>query len=69
MDVTLVSTIRRDGRPQPRTTETDGAQPAEARRRKERKYRELLNSRRCRLVVVALEAGGRWSEKAATFRT
>ena len=44
----------------------------QARARKERKYRELflyllLASRRCRLVVLSLEVGGRWSEEAATF--
>ena len=38
-----------------------------ARRRKEAKYRELLHSRRCRLVVLAIEVGGRWSEEALDF--
>ena len=28
-------------------------------------YPELLTSRRCRLVVVAIETGGRWSDEAA----
>ena len=40
-----------------------------ARRRKEAKYPELLDTRRCRLVVVAMEIGGRWSEEAWTFLT
>ena len=30
-------------------------------------YAELLRSRRCRLVVVGVEVGGRWSEEALTF--
>ena len=32
-----------------------------ARRGKEEAYPELLAARRCALVVVALETGGRWS--------
>ena len=28
---------------------------------------ELLRSRRCRLVVLAIETGGRWSPEATTF--
>ena len=41
-----------------------------ARRAKERTYPELSRSRRCRLVVLALEtggSGGRWSQEAAQF--
>ena len=38
-----------------------------AREDKERKYPELLRDDRCRLVVVALETGGRWSEEATQF--
>ena len=38
-----------------------------ARKRKEDKYPELLRHRRCRLVVTAMEVGGRWSEEAWTF--
>ena len=67
VDATLVSPVRRNGTPQPDTEGHDGAQLGEARRRKERKYRELLSSRRCRLVVLSMEVGGRWSEEAATF--
>jgi hypothetical protein len=67
VDTTLVCPIRRNGYPQPHAEDTDGAQLIQARTRKERKYRELLASRRCRLVVLSLEVGGRWSEEAATF--
>ncbi len=67
VDPFLVSPIRRDGRPQPRTAEADGAQLQEARRRKERKYGELLCSHRCRPVVLGIEVGGRWSEEALDF--
>ena len=67
VDVTLVSPVRRDGRPQPRAADQDGVQLQVARWRKEAKYAELLSSRRCRLVVVALEVGGRWSDEALDF--
>lgn len=67
VDATLVSPIRRDGWPQPGAADNDGVQLRAARRRKEAKYAELLRSRRCRLVVVALEVGGRWSEEALEF--
>ena len=45
----------------------DGAILAKARADKERKYAELTGGGRCRLVVVAIECGGRWSEEAFTF--
>ena len=67
VDTTLVSPVRRNGTPQPNAATTDGVQLQSARRRKVLKYRELLQSRRCRLVVLALEVGGRWSEEAVTF--
>ena len=67
VDATLVSPVRRDGRPQPHAAVVDGAQLLEARRRKERKYWELVRSRRCRIVVVGLEVGGRWSDEALDF--
>ena len=63
----MVSPVNRQGVPQPNCQAQDGAQLQEARRRKERKYRELLAGRRARLVVVALEVGGRWSEESASF--
>ena len=34
---------------------------------KERPYPELLQSRRCKLVVLAIEASRRWSQEATTF--
>ena len=53
--------------PQPHAEDQDGAQLRTARQRKEQKYRELLQSRRCRLVVLGIEVGGRWSEEALSF--
>ena len=39
-----------------------------ARRAKERTtYPELVQGNRCRLVVMFMEVGGRWSDEAATF--
>ena len=39
----------------------------DARRSKERTYPELLNNRRCRLVVLGTKVGGRWSNEASNF--
>ena len=57
----------RQGEPQPGAAEVDGAVLVRARRDKENAYPELVTSRRCRLVVVAIETGGRWSDAAADF--
>ena len=38
-----------------------------ARQRKEAKYHEFLRARRCRLLVLASEVGGRFSEGTADF--
>ena len=37
----------------------------DARRQKERAYPELVRSSRCRLVVLGVEVGGRWSTETA----
>ena len=39
----------------------------DARCQKERTYPELLRSSRCRLVVLGVEVGGRWSSETADF--
>ena len=44
-----------------------GAALQDAHKSKERIYPELLRSRRCRLVFLAIETGGRWSPEATTF--
>ncbi|CAK0888856.1 unnamed protein product, partial [Prorocentrum cordatum] len=67
VDATLVCPLGRDGAAHPRTADEDGAWIREARRRKETTYPELLDARRCRLVVMALEVGGRWSQEALQF--
>ena len=53
----------RCGEPQLGAADIDGATLTQARGNKEATYPELVASNRCRLVVVALETGGRWSEE------
>ena len=58
LDATLVSSADR----------TDGIALLEARRHKERTYPELSGkSGRVRMVVIAGEVGGRWSEETKNF--
>ena len=64
IDVTLRSALRSSGEPQPHAADVDGTILLEARRDKEATYPELASSTRCRLVVVAVETGGRWGEEA-----
>ena len=56
-DVTLVSPLTRDGRPQPSSTTRDGAALAVAERRKRAAYPELLRRGPQRLCVLACEVG------------
>ena len=67
MDATLVSPVRRNGVAYPKAAVEDGVRLEAARVRKDKKYPELLTTRRCKLVVVAMEVGGRWSDEAWTF--
>ena len=62
VDATLiVSLVGRDGTAHPHTTTTPGAAIAQATRRKRVSvYPEFEQQRRCRLIVVGLEVGGRW---------
>ena len=67
VDVTLRSALSCAGSARPRAAFEDGAVLEQAREDKERTYPELVGCRRCQLVVVALETGGRWSQEAVTF--
>ena len=68
VDTTLVCALHRDGTPVGRAAETDGVALKTARRRKERRYPELLGRpARAKLVVLAVEVGGKWSEETRTF--
>ena len=67
MDTTLGSPLTRSGQPRSRGGTSAGAALQDARRTKERTYPELLRNRRCRLVVLGIEVGGRWSNEASSF--
>ena len=68
INTTLVSPVRADGEPRGQCARQDGAALAEAHRLKHRTYPELSGSQgRARLVVLAAEVGGRWSEEARSF--
>ena len=67
VDTTLVSPLTSSSQPRRRAGQYAGAALQDARKSKERTYPELLRSRRCRLVVLAIETGGRWSPEATTF--
>ena len=70
IDTTLVSALRADGTARRRAADHDGVASAEARRRKARTYPELAGLHgRARLVVLAVEVGGRWSHEAQCFIT
>ena len=61
------SPLTRATEPRSRAGRYAGAAVQDARRAKERTYPELLQTRRCKLVVLAIEVGGRWSQEATTF--
>ena len=67
VDTALVSPLTRSGEPRSRGGTYAGAALQDARRNKERTYPELLQNRICRLVVLGIEVGGRWSNEASNF--
>ena len=68
IDTTMVSPLSREGVPHARCAEVDGAALEAARRRKERRYPELVGEDgRARSVVLACEVGGRFSEECRHF--
>ena len=67
VDTTLVSPLTSAGAPRRRSGATAGAALAEVRRSKERTYPEFERASRCRLVVLGIEVGGRWSAETANF--
>eukprot|EP00439_Symbiodinium_sp_Y106_P022490 s283_g2.t1 len=67
VDTTLASPLTSAGAPRRAAGRDAGAALALARKTRERTYPELRQSARCKLVVLALELGGRWSTEAATF--
>ena len=70
VDCTVVSPLKRNGDPRPRAHYEAGAALADARKRKQSRYPELCRpGARCKLVVAAMEVGGRWSTEAHDFLT
>ena len=68
LDATVVSPLHGDATHRRRADIEDGVALREARRRKERTYPELCQGNgRARLVVIAGEVGGRWSDETKTF--
>jgi hypothetical protein len=67
IDVTVRSPLTCTGRPRPRADWCDGATAESARNDKVAKYPELVSGSRCRLVVLAIEAGGRFSAETGEF--
>ena len=68
IDTTLVSPLSRNGTGRPRCATVSGAAMERARTRKERRYPELVGDHgRARLVVLAGEIGGRFSNETAQF--
>ena len=67
VDITLRHYLTATGAARALANERGNRLLAEARHDKERTYHELLRSRRCKLVVVALSTGGRWSTEALGF--
>ena len=67
VDITLRSALTSASHACPNAATFNAAVLVKARADKERKYAELVNGDRCRLVVVGVETGGRWSDEAVTF--
>eukprot|EP00439_Symbiodinium_sp_Y106_P043344 s3708_g5.t1 len=62
LDATIVSPLTRRGEAHPRADVQPGcAVAAAARRKRFQTYPELESARRCRLVVVGIEVGGRFA--------
>ena len=64
VDTTLRSAVSCAGEAHPHAADLDGAVLLQARQDTEATYPELASSARCKLVVLAMETGGRWSEQA-----
>ena len=67
LDVTLRHVLDSRGEAHANAANVDGAVADSARADKLRAYPELASSRRCELVVVCIETGGRWSDEAFSF--
>ena len=66
-DATLASPLRADGSARPGADVHPGTAIAESEHEKRVRYPELCHSHQVRLVVLASEVGGRWSEASVEF--
>ena len=64
VDITLRSAVSCVGEAHPHAADHDGAVLLQARQDKEATHPQLASSGRCKLVALAMETGGRWSEEA-----
>jgi len=67
VDTTMVSPLTSSGQPRPQGCQPGSPALRAARKAKERTYPELVRGNRCRLVVLAIEVGGKWGHEAAEF--
>ena len=67
LDVTARSVLTRNGQPRSTADWKDAAVADAARASKELKYPEFARGNRCRLVVLAVEVGGRFSGETVEF--
>ena len=65
VDITIRCAHTAESRACPNAATTNGAVLQAARVQKATKYAEFLHGDRCRLVVVGVETGGRWSDEAS----
>jgi hypothetical protein len=63
----MVSPLHADGTPWDDADYVDGVAIARAEEAKRDTYPELVASSRCRLVVLACETGGRWSDTCSAL--
>ena len=67
IDTTLVSPLHRDGTARRGAADRNGVALDAARRKRERAYPVSGDEGRARLLVLAAEVGGRWSNETAQF--
>jgi len=67
IDTTLTSPLSANGQPRFGSDEIDGAALKNIRQTKMTTYREVVSTRRCHLLVAAMETGGRCDKQLVHF--
>ena len=67
VDITVRHFLAATGEARAQSTDSGGQLLLAVRRDKERRYAELVRSRWCKLIVVAISTGGRWSSESLGF--